>query len=77
MAGRISVNFGAVLDILRKHAAEVSDRTGILSVNGIIVDAVIDRLRECATLTPEERTTLLMWTPRVGGTIPLPKEAKT
>lgn len=73
MAGRISVNFGVVLDILKRHAAEVSDKTGILSVNGIIVDAVIDRLKECATLTTEEKTALLMWTPRVGGTIPLPK----
>jgi hypothetical protein len=66
---RISVNFGEVLQILKDHAAEISEATGILSTNGIIVDAVIDRIIECSkTLTTTEKLKLRTWCPRLGAT---------
>lgn len=65
---RITVNFGQVLEILRRHAPEMMDKTGILSINGLIVDAVVDRIKELATLSQEEKVALTMWCPRVGAT---------
>lgn len=69
MSGRISVNFGAVLAILKRHAPHVMDKTGILSINGIIVDAVIDYMRACGVqFSPEETVAIGTWCPRVGAT---------